>query len=236
MVGEAEAFLCRVEDGGEGRVILAERLCRDEEIVVVGFDEPIAERGPEIERGKCRDEFEFREGARRRVDRRRFVDRRDRVGGFDVARDRPFRAGRRIVGGNFTTEREETPIRATRKAARRERFAIIRWFLLSLSIVADAGLVGLSTFLPRTKPPPSIAFYCDLAKMFKPTKRAIEESCRKPDPPAQNDSPHHASHIPRLVALNILPDANEKCNSGIVLCMGKMCSKRPNVLDGKNGR
>ena len=105
MVGEAEAFLCRVEDSGEGRMILAEGLSGDEEIVVVGFDEPVTKRRPEVERRKCRDEFEFREGARRRVDRRRFIDRRDGVGGFDVARDRPFRAGRRIVGGRGERER-----------------------------------------------------------------------------------------------------------------------------------
>ena len=49
-IGETEAGFCRSEGGGELRMILAEVLGSDEDVVVAGSVEPVADGGSEVAR------------------------------------------------------------------------------------------------------------------------------------------------------------------------------------------
>jgi len=54
VVGEVEARFCRIEGGGEGRVVFAEVLRGEKEVFEIGLNEPVVNRRPEtlgLERG-----------------------------------------------------------------------------------------------------------------------------------------------------------------------------------------
>ena len=63
--GQTEAGFCRGEGGGELRMILAEILRGNEDVVVAGGVEPVANGGPEIARHEGVDEAQLGERARR---------------------------------------------------------------------------------------------------------------------------------------------------------------------------
>lgn len=63
-IGEAEAGFCRSEGGGELRMILAEVLGGNEDVVVAGGVEPVADGGPEIARHEGVDEAQLGESTR----------------------------------------------------------------------------------------------------------------------------------------------------------------------------
>ena len=96
---EGEAGAGGGEGGGELRVVFAEVLGGDEEVVVAGGVEPVADGGPEVAGHKRVDEAQLAERARRRNDGHELEDRADVGGRFGVAADAvllPFR--RRIDG------------------------------------------------------------------------------------------------------------------------------------------
>ncbi len=98
-VGEGEAGAGGGEDGGELRVVFAEVLGGDEEVVVAGGVEPVADGGPEVAGHERVDEAQLAERARRRNDGHELEDRADVGGRLGVAADAvllPFR--RRIDG------------------------------------------------------------------------------------------------------------------------------------------
>ncbi len=85
--------------GGELRVVFAEVLGGDEEVVVAGGVEPVEDGGPEIAGHERVDEAQLAERARRRNDGHELEDRADVGGRLGVAADAvllPFR--RRIDG------------------------------------------------------------------------------------------------------------------------------------------
>lgn len=63
-IGEAKAGFCRGEGGGELRMVFAEVLGGDEDVVVAGGVEPVADGGPEVARHEGVDEAQLGEGAR----------------------------------------------------------------------------------------------------------------------------------------------------------------------------
>lgn len=102
-VGEAEAGFCRGEGGGELRMILAEVLGSDEDVVVAGSVEPVADGGPEVARHEGVDEAELGEGARRGDEGNELEVGSDVGRRFGVAGDFVGLAQRRI-GGRLKVE------------------------------------------------------------------------------------------------------------------------------------
>ena len=96
--GEGEAGTGGGEGGGELRVVFAEVLGGDEEVVVAGGVEPVADGGPEVAGHKRVDEAQLAERARRRNDGHKLEDRAD-VGGRFGACARSFNWDSRHLGG-----------------------------------------------------------------------------------------------------------------------------------------
>lgn len=108
-VGEAEAGFCRGEGGGELRMILAEVLCGEEDVIEAGSVKPIADGGPEVARRQRVDETQLGEGARRFDERDELEVRLDVGVRFGVAGDGVLLPLRRRIGGRL--EVEELPAR-----------------------------------------------------------------------------------------------------------------------------
>ena len=106
--GEAEARFCRGKSGGELRMILAEVLGGDEDVVVAGGVEPVADGRPEIARHEGVDEAELGESARRGDEGNELEVGADVGRRFGIARDFVGLVWRRI-GGRL--EVEELPAR-----------------------------------------------------------------------------------------------------------------------------
>ncbi len=85
--GEGEAGAGGGEGGGELRVVFAEVLGGDEEVVVAGGVEPVADGGPEAAGHERVDEAQLAERARRRNDGHELEDRTDVGGRLGVAAD-----------------------------------------------------------------------------------------------------------------------------------------------------
>ncbi len=93
------------EDGGEGggelRVVFAEVLGGDEEVVVAGRFEPVADGGPEVAGDERVDEAQLAERARRRNDGHELEDGLDVGGRLGVAGDAVFLPFRRRIDGRL---------------------------------------------------------------------------------------------------------------------------------------
>ena len=90
-------------------MVFAEILCGDEEIVVAGSVEPVADAKPEIARHERVDETQLRERARRRLDGDEFEVRPNVGVRFGVAGDGVLLPFRRRIGGRL--EVKELPTR-----------------------------------------------------------------------------------------------------------------------------
>lgn len=85
-------------------MIFAEVLGGNEEVVVAGSIEPVADGGPEVAGHERVDEAQLAEGARRRNDRHELEDRADVGGRLGVAADAVLLPFRRRIGGRLEVE------------------------------------------------------------------------------------------------------------------------------------
>ena len=102
--GEGEAGADDGEGGGELRVVFAEVLGGDEEIVVAGGVEPVADGGPEVAGHERVDEAQLAECARRRNDGHELEDGLDVGCRLGVTGDAVFPSFRRRIDGWLEVE------------------------------------------------------------------------------------------------------------------------------------
>ena len=96
---------------GELGVVFAEVVRREEEVVEVGFGEPIAERAPNAAFCKCGYEAEFGECTRRQIVGDELEDGADIRSRFGVAAYRVFLPLGRRVGGRLEVEELPTGLK-----------------------------------------------------------------------------------------------------------------------------
>ena len=108
-VGKAKAGFCRGEGGGELRMILAEVLGGEEDVIAAGSVKPIADGEPEVARRQRVDETQLGEDTRRFDERDELEIGLDVGVRFGVAGDGVLLPLRRRIGGRL--EVEELPAR-----------------------------------------------------------------------------------------------------------------------------
>lgn len=108
-IGEAEAGLGGGEGCGELWMILSEVLRGNEDVVIAGGVEPVADGEPEVAGHERVDEAQLREGARRGDEWNELEVCLNVVVGFCVARDDVLLPLRRRIGGRLKVE--ELPAR-----------------------------------------------------------------------------------------------------------------------------
>ena len=122
---------------GELGVVFAEVVRREEEVVEVGFGEPIAERAPNAAFCECGYEAEFGECARRRIEDDELENGADIRGGFGIAAYRVFLPFGRWVGGRLEVEELPTGLKV-RKSLGVHDYAAWRiengWRVLKMSV------------------------------------------------------------------------------------------------------
>ena len=135
--GEVKARLGGGKCRGELGVVFAEVVCREEEVVEVGFGEPIAECRPNAAFCKCGYEAEFGECAWRRIEGDELEDGADIRSRFGVATNRVFLPFGRWVGGRLEVEELPTGLKV-RKSLGVHDYAAWRiengWRVLKLSV------------------------------------------------------------------------------------------------------
>ena len=102
--GEGEAGAGGGEGGGELGMVFAEVLGGDEEVVVAGGVEPVADGRTEVAGHERVDEAQLAECARRRNDGHELEDRADVGGRFGVATDAVLLPFRRRIDGRLEVE------------------------------------------------------------------------------------------------------------------------------------
>ena len=136
-LGEVEARLGGGKCRGELGVVFAEVVRCEEEVVEVGFGEPIAERAPNAAFCECGYEAEFGECAWRQIEGDELENWADIRSRFDVATSRGFLPFGRWVGGRLKVEELPTGLKV-RKSLGVHDYAAWRiengWRVVKLSV------------------------------------------------------------------------------------------------------
>ena len=136
-LGEVKARLGGGKCRGELGVIFAEVVCREEEVVEVGFGEPIAERAPNAAFCECGYEAEFGECAWRQIVGDELEDGADIRSRFGIAAYRVFLPFGWWVGGRLEVEELPTGLKV-RKSLWVHDYAAWRikngWRVVKLSV------------------------------------------------------------------------------------------------------